>query len=417
MRIARNLLLLLAAGLLFVFGFGYGRWYSTRPATAGARKVLYYVDSMHPWYKSDRPGIAPDCGMKLEAVYAGDPPPAIAAEAPPPDAMLIAPDRQQLMGLRYGQPEWTTEGQAIHASGRVTADETQVWRVHAKVEGWIEHVTADFTGRFVEKGQPLLTLYSPEMLASQQELLLALKARDLMRHSSLAESAANSESLVEAARRRLELWDLSAEQVAAVERTGQPVKSIAVVAPASGYVTARGAFPGQKIAPETELYTITDLARVWVMADVAESDAAVVRVGQSARISIPGAGTAWAKISYLQPQLDPATRTLKARLEVPNPGLRLKPEMFVDVDLSLAGARRLTVPADAVLDSGTAKTVFLDRGNGYFEPRPVETGERTGDRVEIVKGLAPSDRIVVSGAFLLNSESQIRPAAGGASRP
>jgi len=346
--------------------------------------------------------------MKLEAVYAGEAAPASDVAAPSPDTMLIAQDKQQLIGLKYGQPEWVTEGQTIHASGRVAVDETRVSRVHSKVEGWIEHVSADFTGQMVQKGKPLLTLYSPEMLASQQELLLALKARTLMSHSSLAEAAGNSDSLVEAARRRLELWDLKAEQIAEVERTGKPVKSITLYSPSSGFLTARNAFPGQKIMPETELYAITDLSRVWVMADLAESDAPQVRLGQSARITLPGGGALTARVAYLQPQMDAATRTLKVRLEAANAGMRLRPDEFVEVEMQIGAARRLMVPADAVLDSGTAKTIFLDKGNGYFEPRQVETGQRIGDRVEVVKGLTAEDRIVTSGAFLLNSESQIK---------
>jgi membrane fusion protein, copper/silver efflux system len=408
-KAVKFLFALIGLGLIFVFGFGYGRWYSTRPAAAkDARKILYYVDPMHPWYKSDKPGIAPDCGMKLEAVYAGEAAPASDAQAPSPDMMLIGQDKQQLIGLKYGQPEWITEGQTIRASGRVAVDETRVSRVHSKVEGWIEHVTADFTGQMVQKGQPLLTLYSPEMLASQQELLLALKARTLMSHSSLAEAAGNSDSLVEAARRRLELWDLKAEQIAEVERTGKPVKSITLYSPASGFLTARNAFPGQKIMPETELYAITDLSRVWVMADVAESDAPQVRLGQSARITLPGGGALTARVAYLQPQMDAVTRTLKVRLDAANAGMRLRPDEFVEVEMQIGAARRLMVPADAVLDSGTAKTIFLDKGNGYFEPLQVETGQRIGDRVEVVKGLTAEDRIVTSGAFLLNSESQMK---------
>ncbi|MDR3698970.1 MAG: efflux RND transporter periplasmic adaptor subunit [Candidatus Sulfopaludibacter sp.] len=418
MKAVKFLLALVAVALVFIFGFGYGRWYSTRPAAAkNTRKILYYVDAMHPWYKSDKPGIAPDCGMTLEPVYAGEAPPAANGEGPPPNTMLVGQDKQQLIGLRYGEAEWVTEGQTIRAAGRVAADETQISRVHSKVEGWIDHVSADFTGQLIQKGQPLLTLYSPEMLASQQELLLALKARDVMRHSSMAESVGNSESLVEAARRRLELWDLTGEQLAEVERTGKPIKSITLYAPATGYLTARNAFPGQKIMPETELYAITDLRRVWVMADVFESDATQVRMGQGARIVLPGGGALSARVSYLQPQIDPTTRTLKVRLDVANPGMRLRPEMFVDVEMQLGGARRLMVPADAVLDSGTAKTIFLDRGNGYFEPRQVETGQRIDDRVEIVKGLAPGERIVTSGAFLLNSESQLKPAGAAEVRP
>jgi RND family efflux transporter MFP subunit len=451
MRLVRFVLILLAVGLIFVFGFGYGRWYSTRTAPKAGRKILYYVDAMHPWYKSDKPGIAPDCGMKLEPVYAdgtmgaaGEAPrkilryrdpqdpkytsdkpglnPATGNElepvyaeqqAPAPGAIQISAEKQQLIGMRYGTAEWTSEGQPIRFAGRVVPDETRITRVHAKVEGWIERVSVDFTGQLIQQGQQLLTLYSPELLASQQELLLAIKAKNLMQHSSMGESASNSAALVEAARHRLELWDISRSQMEEVERTDKPIKSITLYSPAGGYVTARNAFPGQRVTPETELYAITDLSHVWVMADVFEADAPQIQLGQSATIMLPGSSsTLPARVAYLQPQIDPATRTLKVRLELANPGLRLKPDMFADVLMQIGAGRRLTVPAEAVLDSGTTKTVFLDRGNGLFEPREVETGQRIGDRVEIVRGLQPRERIVISAAFLLNSESQLKSAMG-----
>ena len=416
MKFLRFLLTLCALGLIFVFGFGYGRWYSTRPgAPEKGRKILYYVDPMHTWYKSDKPGIAPDCGMKLEPVYAGGPAaagePAASAEAatPAPGAIRIDSQKQQLMGMTFGQAAWTTEGQTLRLAGRVTVDETRVTRVHPKVEGWIERVVADFTGALVKEGQPLLTLYSPELLASQQELLLARKASDLMQHSSMTESAGNAAQLLEAARRRLELWDLGRDQIDEIERTGKPVKSITLYAPVTGYVTNRNAFTSQRVTPETELYAIADLSRVWVTADIFEADAPQVRVGQSALVTLPGSSRAIAAtVSYIPPEIDAASRTIKARLDLSNPNLALKPEMFVDVSMQLNAARRLTVPAAAVLDSGAAKTVFLDRGNGLFEPRSVETGMRSADRVEIVKGLQAGDRIVTSAAFLLDSESQIK---------
>lgn len=423
MKFVRFLLTLCAAALLAAFGFGYGRWYSTRPAAAkSGRRILYYVDSMHPWYKSDKPGVAPDCGMALDPVYAGQGPAApptgaggtAASNGAAPAAgglIHVSAEKRQLMGMRTGQAEWTTDGETLRVPGRVVVDETRVTRVHAKVQGWIERVFVDFTGEVVREGQPLLTLYSPELLATQQELLLARRANDLMHHSSMAEAAENGESLLEAARRRLELWDLSRAEIAQIESTGQPVKSITLRSPASGYVAARNAFASQQVTPETELYAITDLSRVWVLADVFEADAPQVRMGQSARVTLPGTSrTLVARVSYLPPQIDPASRTLKVRLDLANPGTILKPEMFVDVAMELNAGRRLTVPADAVLDTGATQTVFLDRGNGVFEPRRVEIGERLGDRVEIRKGLAAGDRIVTSAAFLLDSESQMKDA-------
>jgi len=453
MRLVRFVLILSVIALIFIVGFGYGRWYSTRTAPKAGRKILYYVDAMHAWYKSDKPGIAPDCGMKLEPVYAdgtmgaaGEAPrkilryrdpqdpkytsdkpglnpatgnelePVYADQAPAPGAIQITAEKQQLIGMRYGAAEWSTEGQAIRFAGRVVPDETRITRVHAKVDGWIERVSVDFTGQLIQQGQQLLTLYSPELLASQQELLLAIKAKNLMQHSSMAESAGNIAALVEAARHRLELWDISRSQMEEVERTDKPIKSITLYSPAGGYVTARNAFPGQRVTPETELYSITDLSHVWVMADVFEADAPQIRLGQAATIILPGgSSTLTARVAYLQPQIDPATRTLKVRLDLANPGLRLKPDMFVDVLMQIGAGRRLTVPSEAVLDSGTTKTVFLDRGNGFFEPHQVETGQRIGDRVEIVKGLRPGARIVISAAFLLNSESQMKSAMGAMS--
>ena len=447
MKLLRVFLSLLIVGLVFLGGYILGR--SGGPSrTAQGRKILYYVDAMHPWYKSDKPGIAPDCGMKLEPVYAdgssikqerkilryqdpkdskytsdkpginpetgNDLEPVYEHDAPamPPGTMLIAADRQQLMGLRYGQAEIVSAAQEIRSVGRVAVDETKITRVHSRVEGWIDKVRADFVGELVKQGQPLLTLYSPELLATQQEFLLALKARELMSKSSVHESHENSEYLVTAARRRLELWNFSREQMQHLEQTGKPVSSVTIYSPADGFITARNAFPGQKIMPETELYALADLSRVWVMADVFESDASSIRSGMQATITSPSDPGIHllARVVHILPTMDPATRTLKARLELANNNYKLKPEMNVDVVFQVAGVRRLSVPAEAVLDAGTAKTVFVDKGNGYLEPRKVETGQRTGDRVEILQGLKAGERIVISGAFLLNSESQLKSA-------
>jgi Cu(I)/Ag(I) efflux system membrane fusion protein len=420
MKILRFFLALIGVGLLLAFGFGYGRWYSTRPpATRGERKIRYYVDPMHPWYKSDKPGFAPDCGMKLEPVYAegGGRPDANAAPASP-DAVHITPEQQRLIGVRYGEAEWSADSETIHAPGRVMPDETRFTRVQSRTDGWITDVSADFTGQFVTKGQPLLTLYSPELFAAQQEYLLALKARTVMQHSSMQETAANNDALADSAKRRLLLLNLTEAQIAGVEQTQKPVESVVLYAPATGYVMTRNAFPGQRVTAETDLYTLADLSRVWVMADVFEVDSQRVRPGQSARVSIPGAGgSTLARVIYIQPQVDPVTRTLKVRLELANSRMQFRPDMWVDADIELAGARRLSVPAGAVLDAGTMKTVFVDRGNGYFEPRLVETGARytdgAGDRVEILKGLKAGERIVISGTFLLNSESQMKSGGGG----
>lgn len=455
---------ILGFGVILGVGFGAGwlmRARRSEPAaqTAQGRKVLYWVDPMHPAYKSDKPGIAPDCGMKLEPVYADGggpesaaPPkgrilyyrdpkqPKYRADAPGVNpetgndlepvyendpssfaagAVQISPRKQQLIGVQFTQPEYSDAGFTIRAAGKVAYDETRVAHVHTKFEGWIGDVFADFTGKQVKKGDPLFTIYSPELLATQQELLLAGRARGVLSKSANGDAALNGDSLFLAARRRLELWDLSEAQIRQVMDTGKPVREVTFYSPAGGYVLERKVFPNQKVTPDQDLLTIADLSRVWIMADVFEYEAPNIRLGQPARISVPQLpGKALnARVSYIQPQVDPASRTIKVRLEVANPGLSLKPEMYVDVDFRAGSGRRLTVPAEAVLDSGEQQTVFVDRGAGYFEPRKVITGERLGGRVEILGGLAPGERIVASGVFLLNSESQLKAAAAAMGPP
>jgi len=393
-------------------------------ATSG-RRVLYYVDPMHQAYTSDKPGIAPDCGMTLEPVYADEaantrePAEAEATPAVATGAIKISPERQQLIGVKFATVELSGQARSIRAVGKVTFDETRVAHVHTRIDGWIEKVFVDFTGDFVNQGQPMLTIYSPEMLASQQELLLAARARDLMRDNPLASAAEHGNSLFEAARRRLELWQLNDDQIDQVLRTGQPIHSITLHAPASGFVSERKAFPNQKVTPDSDLYTITDLSRIWIVADVFEADITSIKVGDPAYVQFPSGNTPslGAKVTYIQPQVDSMTRTLKVRLDAPNPGLRMKPDMYVNVEFGIAGAKELVVPAEAVLDTGDRQTVFVDLGNGYLEPRQVVVGERYGDRVAITRGLAAGERVVSSGTFLIDSESQLKAAASGMGAP
>lgn len=401
---------LLAAA--FLAGFGYGRWYGPRPAQAVAAKAHGYHCPMHPNFRSDHPGECGICGMRLVPDEA-DAPKAAGEDMSqmPMGTVHIPAEKQQLIGVRYGTVEEAAGMHTFRAAGRVAVDERRIAKVQSKTEGWIDQVFVDFTGKQVEKGRPMLTLYSPELLASQHEYLLALKSREILKSSALGES----ESLVRAARKRLELWDLSGAQIAEIERSRLPVTNITLTAPISGYVTARNAYPKQRVMPETELYTLVDLSRVWIMADVFENEIAQVREGMAATVVLSNAGgrRLAARVDYIQPQVDAATRTLQVRLEAENPGLLLKPEMFVDVEFAVGSPRRLSVPAEAVLDAGLRKTVFVDRGEGYLEPRQVETGDRIGDRIEILKGLKAGERVVTSGNFLVDSESQLRSAAAG----
>src|SRR3954452_22745841 len=276
-----------AALIVITLAFGGGyivRATRTSARPANGRTILYYVDPMHPAYKSDKPGVAPDCGMTLEPVYAdeGSATATVHADAPrlsiPPGSIKISPERQQMIGVKFATVEMGGGTRAVRTVGKVSADETRIGHVHTRIEGWIEKVFVDFTGAVVKKDEPMLTVYSPEMLASQEELLLAARARDLM------------PSLFNAATRRLQLWDLSDDQIDRVLRTGQPIRNITVHAPMSGFVTERKAFPNQRVTPDSDLYTITDLSRVWIVADVFESDITSIKVGAPAYVMFTSGG-------------------------------------------------------------------------------------------------------------------------------
>ncbi len=422
MKIFRVLLVFLLILTAFAGGYVYARWHAFSGASKASatkeRRVLYYVDSMHPEFKSDKPGPAPD-GMALVPVYADESPsPSAAPETAnnlPMGTIQVTPRKQQLIGVRYGLPSMDASVKTIRAVGKVTPDEQLIAHVHTRVDGWIDKVLVDFTGKLVERGQPLLTLYSPDLLASQEEFLIAVKSKGLMQSSTFAAAVGQSDSLIAASRRRLQLWDLSDGQIDDIARTGQPVTNITVFSPVSGYVMARNAFPKQRITPDTELYTITDLTKVWIVADVFEADASLIHANQIVTIesSYGLPGVLKGIVDYIQPQIDPVTRTLKVRINAENPRMALKPDMFVDVNFRIALPPRVTVPMDAVLDSGLKKTVFVDRGNGYLEPREVRTGEHFGDRIEILEGLKVDERIVTAGTFLIDSESQLKSASSG----
>jgi RND family efflux transporter MFP subunit len=409
----KKLVIVLAVAAAFVGGYGYGRWYGKAMPVAAAggspRKILYWVDPMHPQYKSDKPGIAPDCGMKLEPVYADAAP----AETQAPGTVEISPEKQQLMGMSFSTAEYEGMSDTIRAAARVTLDETRVAKVQARLEGWIDQVFVDFTGKAVRQGEPMLTVYSPEALATQQEYLLAIKAQHSMHDNPVHEMSESTDNLVAAAKKRLELWDIGSREIDEIGRTGETIKNLPLVAPISGYVMERNAYAKQHVTPETVLYTLADLSSVWVVADVFEYEAGNVRVGQGAALtlsSLPGR-VFHGRVSYVLPQMDPTTRTLKVRIQFENPGLALKPDMYGEVELQTGGARKLVVPDTAVLNSGERQVVFLDGGDGHFEPRNVKIGAQSDGRTEILSGLKEGDRVVTAGNFLIDSESQLK--AGG----
>jgi membrane fusion protein, copper/silver efflux system len=415
------LLFLVIAGT-FLVGSWYGRREPIGPSTASVRKVLYYVDPMHPAYKSDKPGIAPDCGMELVPVYAdGSMGGAGSSAAGPPGTVNITPEKQQLIGVRIGTVEKAAGTHTLRLLGRVVPDESRVYRINAGIEGFIREVSPVTTGDHIKKDQLLATFSSPSSYNVIQLYLLNLGAVDRIRQSAAAGSVeaqaapagnANIQQRVD----QMENLGMSPLQMEEIERTRQVPASIKILAPADGVVLARNVSPGLKFEKGAEWYRIADLRRIWILADVFENEAQYLRPGQTVTVSLPQQKRSFpATVSAVHPQFDPATRTLKVRLEAENPDDVLRPDMFVDIVLPIASPATIAVPANAVLDSGAMQTVFVERGEGRFEPRQVATGEHFGDQVAILKGLAPGERIVVSGTFFLDSESRMKLAGAGAS--
>jgi Cu(I)/Ag(I) efflux system membrane fusion protein len=300
----------------------------------------------------------------------------------------------------------------LQTTGRVTPDERRITHVSTKVDGWIEQTFANFEGQEIRKGQPLFTIYSPDLLATQQEYLLALRARKGFEKSEFDVVRSSGDSLVVAARRRLELWDVTPKQIAEIERRGKAFKDLTVYAPSSGVVVERKAFPGIRVAPDTDLYTLADLSTIWVEADVFESDLPNVRTGATAEVTLPGGEVRAGRIAFVNPFVDEASRTAKVRVEIPNANLALKPGMFVSVSLPTAGGPRLVVPRDAVIDTGARKLVLVDEG-GSFRLREIRTGEHGTDVYTVLSGLTPGERVARNAQFLVDSETPLRQAVEG----
>ncbi len=380
------------------------------PSAPAERKVLYWYDAMDPTHHYDKPGKAPD-GMDLVPQYAEE---NMAAGAQP-GTVHVDVRRQQLIGVRIGTVERERLSRVIRTTGQLTADETKIARIHPKVSGWIEQAYADFVGQLVKKDQPLFTLYSPDLVATEEEYLIARRGEHELGSSPFRDVAQGAKSLLESSRERLRLWDISDEQIRKLDETGKASKYMTFYSPATGFVLDRKAFPGTAITPETDLYTIADLSDIWANADIYEYEAPYVRVGQEATMELsyyPGRKYR-GRVTYVYPTVDPVARTIKVRLQFPNPNFELKPQMFADVSLHVNYGSQVVVPQEAVLDSGNEQVVFVARGDGYFEPRRIQVGPSMDGKVVVLAGLKPGESIVTSGNFLIDSESQLKDAMGG----
>jgi membrane fusion protein, copper/silver efflux system len=338
-----------------------------------------------------------------------------------PSTIFISPERQQLIGVRTAVVERKPLTREIRAVGKVSFDETKVAHIHTKVAGFVEDVFVDFVGKQVNRGDPLFTLYSPDLLATQNEYLLALRSDRELHNSQFEWISKGSGNLLDSARARLQLWDVSDEEIKELESSGKAKRALTVHSPVSGIVTQRGAYHhGKYVTPDMELYTIVDLSTVWVLGEVYEADLPFVRVGQSVIVELPYAAAKKehsGKIAFISPTLNPATRTAEVRVEFSNPDLGLRPDMFVNFRVRVNLGSPLVIPSDALLDTGTEQYVFVDKGQGYFEPRAVKVSAEAANSYGVEKGIAEGERVVTAANFILDSESRLRGALAGMGTP
>ena len=414
----KKIAITLLALLLMAGSYLLGRRHSSRqaPESKDSKAILYWVDPMHPDYKSDHPGVAPDCGMQLEPVYAQP----ISASASPspisPGMVSIDPDKQQLFGIRVSTVEQSSGTDNRRVLGRVMAEDTRVYKLNSGMEGFVRETANDSVGVQVRKDQKLATYYSGDILAVASGYLAATAGvagaagKDGARSVPFPGAVAKQgQSSVQGYADRLRNLGMSDVQIREMAENRQLPDSVQIVSPVDGFILSRTISPGQHFDHSTEFYQIADLSRVWIVADILGSEAQHFQPGTAAHVFVSGTGKEFkARVSDALPQVDPATRTLKLRLEAENPGYALRPDMFVDLELSVSMPSGLTVPADAVIDSGREQRVFVERSKGVFEPRQVHVGWRSGDRVQIVSGLSAGESVVSAGTFLVDSESRMK---------
>lgn len=380
-------------------------------AQPGERKILYYQDQMIPEHRSDKPG-SDSMGMPLAPVYADE---ARGASGMPPGSVALTAQKQQLIGVRTAVVKKEEVFRTLSTVAQILADETRIAHIHVKVNGWVDKVYVDFVGQLVTKGQPLFTLYSPDLVSTQEEYLIARRGKTSLDASPFPGVSQGADSLLRAARERLRLWDVTDEQIKKLDETGEVSRTLTLYSPISGFVLDRKVYSQVAVTPDMDLYAVADLSNIWALADIYEYEAPYVRVGQKAEMQLayfPGK-TFSGKVTYINPQVDPQTRTLKARIEFANPDFGLKPGMFAQVSVKIEYGRQILVPQEAVLDSGTQQRVFVVRKDGYFEPRQIQQGARLAGQIIVLTGLREGETIVTSGNFLIDSDSQLKNAMNG----
>ena len=386
---------------------------SARP---GERTVAFYRSPMDPSFHSDKPA-KDEMGMEFVPVYEDElqgPSSGVSGRA----VVTISSERRQVLGVRSEDVKKIRLAHRIRTVGRVAVDERRLRHVHTKFDGYVEHLYVDYTGKLVRRGERLLSIYSPDLVATQQEYLLAHRGQARLAESAVRSAAQGSVDLHEAARQRLLLWDIRPADIAKLEKAGQVTRTLDLYADIGGYVVQKMAYHGMRVTPADTLYDIADLSHLWVMADVYEYNLPTLALGTEGHISVASMpDKEWnGSVTYISPTVEERTRTIKVRLEVDNAGGELKPDMYADVFLHVDLGDGLVVPDGAVINAGDRRLVFLDRGEGRFEPREVKLGIKVnGAGLQVLSGLSEGDRVVTAANFLLDSESSLKAAVSGMS--
>ncbi len=376
-------------------------------------EIDYYTCTMHPSVKEKEPGTCPICAMDLTPVFKEGGAPQTDAADKQVRTVNIPLYQQQLIGVQLDTVKLRTVAKTIRTVGNVAYNETKLATINLKFSGWIEKLYVNYTGQFVKKGQPLFEIYSPELVATQEEYLQTLRSasqKSAVTGLSSGKNIKKENTILKSAHDRLLLWGISAKQIREMEKAGAPKLIMTFYSPITGYVIEKNAMEGRKAKEGRDLYTITDLSTVWVHADIYEYELPFIKVGQTAEISLaydPNANYI-GKVDYIYPTLQSKTRTAKIRLVFPNPELKLKPGMYANVKIKVDQGKQLTVPETAVLNTGTRQLVFVDRGNGRFEPREIKIGTKVDRYYVVFEGLKEGEIIVKSGNFLIDAEAHVQ---------
>ncbi|ABQ24304.1 efflux RND transporter periplasmic adaptor subunit [Geotalea uraniireducens] len=408
------LVLLVAAG-----GGGYYLWHEkkagkvTQEAKRGEEGKVLYTCAMHPFIIKDKPGSCPICGMTLIKKVEGAQ--ASAKEMEMLGHVSLSPTQMVMANVASVEAKVMPLNKEINAVGIVQYDQARQAKVTAWVAGRIDRLFVNTVGSYVSKGKPVAEVYSPDLVSAQQEYLLALKSREQLKNSPIQSIAQGGEGLVASARQRLILLGVKDEQLAGLEKSGQPNIRLSIYTPLSGIVIEKIALEGQYVNTGDPLFNIADLSSVWVEVEVYENEFSFIKIGQAVDIvsqSYPGK-TFRGRVAFIYPFLDPKTRTVKVRVEIPNPGLKLKPDMFVNASVKVPLGSSIVVPVTAVMDTGNRQVVWVEMQPGMFEPRDVKVGARAGDNMQILSGLKAGEKVASSGGYLIDSEAQLKGGGGG----